>query len=206
MWGTKRAGGRGFDLAVRNTVGDPFFAHFAKSGNHEPPRNGFQASRDKSRVGSIATRPCKKRVRSHDILYTLSPDILYTLATRRSAQASISLMSETPWGAPFFADFAKSGNHERVHNGHQAGRDKVESSPLPPAHAKNARACPERRRRDAAAQHRRCTPPVGSALVWAIIHFTRPCGKRMIALSETCPRKNSGTVWLGPRESTAKDG
>ena len=42
-------------------MGAPSFAQFAKGGNHERIRNVVCAEQTNSCVGSIATRPCKKR-------------------------------------------------------------------------------------------------------------------------------------------------
>ena len=46
-------------LAQKNIVGAPSFARFAKGGNLERMRDRLQSH--KNRVGSIVTRPCKKR-------------------------------------------------------------------------------------------------------------------------------------------------
>ena len=51
-----------FDLTgTTNTVGAPLFARFAKGGSLERRRNGACADSAKTRVGSIATRPCQER-------------------------------------------------------------------------------------------------------------------------------------------------
>lgn len=50
-----------FDRAgVQNIVGATSFAHFAKGGNLERIRDWLRRT-DKSCVGGIVTRPCKKR-------------------------------------------------------------------------------------------------------------------------------------------------
>ena len=57
----------------------------------------------------------------------------------RVAQALDLAGTSNTVGAPFFAFFAKGGNHERIDNRVCAERTKVVSAASPPALAKNAR-------------------------------------------------------------------
>ncbi len=70
--------------------------------------------------------------------------------TRTGGPAPDPADTENAVGAPSFAHSAKGGNHERMRNGVLCRETRVVSATSQPALANNARACPERSRRDAA--------------------------------------------------------
>ena len=74
-----------FDLAGRTNPSGcpPSFAQFAEGGNHDRLRNAVGAEGTKSCVGSIATRPCKKRKDGAPPAQMAHTSIVESRATRR---------------------------------------------------------------------------------------------------------------------------
>ena len=74
-----------FDLAGRTNPSGcpPSFAQFAEGGNHDRIRNAVGAEGTKSCVGSIATRPCKKRKDGAPPAQMAHTSIVESRATRR---------------------------------------------------------------------------------------------------------------------------